>query len=108
MKVIKLTKTMLKMHPVDLLLKIGAASVEIKQAFPDCVYMSPNDLELQRKYLEEAAKKSLKGSSKKIINLSVQTDMLNYSPVESSFIKDGHLLIDDAEINYRIENGLSK
>lgn len=105
MKPVKLTKKMLKMHPVDLLVKLGAVDEVKKQTYPQHVYVSKEDYRELRKNLLALAKKGCPGTSSRLINLSVGMDLLNYGPNETfgNVIRPGYALIDV----HSIEKGLS-
>lgn len=96
MKVVKVTKKMLKMHPADLLVQLGLVNKEKKLAFPERVYFSKEDYKELKQNLTNYAKKKLTSSSKRIIDYSVGVDLLNYGPNESlaDALKPGFALID--------------
>lgn len=100
MKILKLTKKMLKMHPADLLIKIGAVDEENKYAYPNFVYFSKSDYKELRKNLKQFAKKSCPETSERLLNYSVNVDLLNYGPNETlaEAIRPGYMLVDYDEI----------
>ena len=79
MKTIKLTKKMLKMHPADLLIKLGAVDKEEKNAFPSHVYFSKEDYKELRTNLKFLAKKAAPSIPERILNYYVNVDLLNTS-----------------------------
>lgn len=97
MKTVKITNKMLKMHPADLLIKLGAVDKEKKFAYPNYVYFSKEDLKELRVNLKTLAKKNCPGTSDKLINYSVGMDWLNYSPNETlaEAIRPGYALVDE-------------
>ena len=100
MKTIKLTKKMLKMHPADLLIKLGAVDKEEKNVFPSHVYFSKEDYKELRTNLKFLAKKSAPNTSERLLNYSVNVDSLNYGPNQSleKAIRPGYALIDEEAI----------
>lgn len=100
MKTIKLTKKMLKMHPADLLVKLGAVDKEQKNAFPSHVYFSKEDYKELRTNLKFLAKKLAPNSPKRFLNYSVNVDLLNYGPNQGleEAIRPGYALIDEEAI----------
>ena len=96
MKAIKVTKKMLKMHPADLMVSLGAIDEAKKILYPQHVYFSKEDIKELRKNLKELARKSIPGSSSRMLSYSVGMDWLNYSPNESlaDAMRTGYGLID--------------
>lgn len=96
MKTIKLTQKMLKMHPADLLIKLGAVNLEQKLAFPQDVYFSKEDYKKLTDNLKSQAKKSNPHTPKRLLDYSVGVDMLNYGPNETlkDAIRPGYALVD--------------
>jgi hypothetical protein len=101
MKAVKLTKRMLKMHPADLLVKIGAVDKDKKQAYPGDVYFSREDYQELKKNLKESAKKEseFRPSTKRLAYI-VSVELLNYGPNESlgDAIRPGWALVDEEAI----------
>ena len=97
MKIVKLTKNMLKMHPADLLIKLGLVDKEKKFAYPQHVYFSKEDYKELSKNLKNLAKKSCPNSSDRVINYSIGADLLNYGPNETlaNAIRPGYALVDE-------------
>jgi hypothetical protein len=106
MKTVKLTKKMLKMHPADLLIRLGAVNLEAKLAFPQHVYMAKEDYKKLTENLKTYAKKMNPNSIKRIIDYSVGADMLNYGPNQTleDAIRPGYVLIDAEGINSNTTN----
>ena len=101
MKAVKLTKKMLRMHPADLLLELGAVNMPKTQAYPSCVYMSKADYKELRQNLVKSAKKQYPYATKNRLDSSVNMELLNYGPSESlqDAIKPGYVLLDVDSIN---------
>lgn len=100
MKTVKLTNKMLTLHPVDLLIKLGAVNLNKKRAYPSDVYLSEKDNNKLLKNLEKQAKKKLKGCSKTAIDYSVKADWLNYGPNSGleKVLKPGWVVVDQDTI----------
>lgn len=96
MKTVKLTKKMLKLHPADLLVKLGAVNKEKTESYPSNVYFSDKDSSALKKNLVTKAKKSMPSASKKYVDYSVGMEWLNYGPNESlgNVLKPGYAVID--------------
>jgi len=96
MEVIKLTKKMLKMHPADLLIKLGAADLKKKVAYPQHVYFSREDYKELGNNLKAYAKKTAPYTSSRIVNYSVGMDLLNFGPNETlkDAVRPGWALVD--------------
>ena len=88
---------MLKLHPVDLLEKLGVVSEDKTRAFPEKVYFSKEDYRVLENNLKKYAAKHCYGMSPKLINYSVGIDMLKYGPNQSlqEVIRPGWALIAD-------------
>ncbi len=97
MKTVRITKKMLKMHPADLLIKLGAVDKYQHNGFPSLVYFSKEDYKELRKNLKISAKKNCPDTSERLINYSVGVDLLKYGPNETlaDAIKSGYALIDE-------------
>jgi hypothetical protein len=108
MKIVKLTKKMLALDPVDLLKKLGAC--DSHTAFPNHVYFSKADYKTLKSNVRKLAKKQFMGYSKKYIDNVVGFEMLNYGPNSSleDAIKPGHALIDEVGIGKEIVYGRDK
>ena len=93
MESVKLTKNTLKLHPADLLIKLGA-TIE-SSAFPQHVYFSKEDYKLLRQNLIKHIKKVRPEASSKWIQWASGLELLNYGPNESlaNAIKPGYCLV---------------
>ena len=100
MKTVKITKKMLKMHPQDLLVELGAVNLEKKQAYPQHVYFSGVDYKQLRQNLNKSARKQYPWLLKKGLDRAVGMELLNYGPNESlaEAIKPGWALVDEEGI----------
>lgn len=96
MKIVKITKRMLKMHPMDLLVKLEAVNMDKKESYPSHVYFSKEDSKELKKNLKKNAKNISNKTSNRLINYSVGLDWLNYGPNETLAvaIRPGYALID--------------
>lgn len=105
MKVVKLTKKMLNMHPADLLVKLDAVNLEQDLTFPGEVYFSEKDYKTLRANLVKSAKKQLGDVTKKTIELTVNMELLNFGPNESlaKVLKPGFALVDMNKITHMNE-----
>ena len=101
MKLVKLTKKMLKLAPSEFLIEIGAVDMEMKKAFPDYVYMSKEDLQTQKKNLVKLVNKNHKDMTKHYRQNVVGLETLNYSPAEllKDALKKGYCLVDFSGID---------
>jgi hypothetical protein len=97
---IKITKRMLKLHPADLLLKINAVDETQKMGYPQHVFFSKEDYAELRKNLKKNAKKEIPYAGERLLNYSVEMDLLNLGPNQGleDVIKPGYALIDWASI----------
>lgn len=100
MKTVKVTKNMLKMHPADLLVKLGAVDKEKKFAFPGCVYFSKEDYKELRKNLKNRALVEFPHASTRGIASVVGMELLNYGPNETlaEALRPGYALVDEEGI----------
>lgn len=100
MNPVKLNKNWLKLHPADVLTKLGATYPERKQGFPSHVYFSREDSKTLKENLKKLANKSFPGASKRLIANCVGMDWLNYGPNESlkDVVRPGYALIDNEAI----------
>lgn len=100
MKTVKITKKMLKMHPADLLVNLGAVDKEKRIAYPQHVYISKEDYKELRKNLKNLAKKSCPGATDHVLTYSIGVDLLNYGPNETlaEAIRPGYALVDEETI----------
>ncbi len=105
MKVVKLNKKLLSLHPAIFLKKIGAINVEQTRVFPSDVYLSKKDYKSLEDTVRKMAKKEMPGATKVYINKQVSWEMLGYGPNESlgDAIKDGFALIDEEAIKKEVE-----
>ena|ERR1035438_2053342 len=96
MKTVKITKNMLKMHPQDLLIKVGAANVAKKRAYPQHVYFSTEDYRKLRENVRKQARKEYPHATKLGLDSVVGMELLNYGPNESlaEAIRPGYALVD--------------
>jgi hypothetical protein len=96
MKAVKLTQKMLKMHPMDLLVKLGAVDANKKQVYPQHVYLSKEDSKTLKNNLKKSAKESAPNSPTRLLNYLVGCDWLNYGPNEglAEVIRSGYALVD--------------
>lgn len=94
MKIVKLTKSMLKLSPGELLIKIGA--VRGNMGYPGNVYISREDAKELKKNLRISFKKIYPNINKTKLDNAVALEWLNYSPNESLelAIKPGYLIVD--------------
>lgn len=101
MKVVKLTKKMLNMDPMDLLVVLGAFSKEKKQTYPEHVYFSKEDYKTLRENIKKRLKKAYPDMSSHYLALSVGTELLAYGPSErlATAVKPGYALIDTDSID---------
>lgn len=102
MKIIKLTKRMLKMYPSDLLIKLEANNPQKNVAYPMHVYFSKEDYkELKKNLIKRLVKQNW---NKKERILSISFEMFNYGPNESlgKAIRPGYALIDEEAIKAEI------
>ncbi len=107
MKTVKVTKKMLKLHPQDLLIKLGAANVEKRRAYPQHVYFSKADYKELRANVQKMAKKEYPYSSKKGLDYAVGMTLLDLGPNETlaEAIKPGYAVVDFDSIKAETENG---
>jgi len=93
---VKLTKKMLNLHPLDLLIELGAISNGKKRVYPGNVYFSKEDSKKLKVNLKKLAKRTAPHSNKRLINYAVKLDWLNYGPNNglSRVIKPGWAIID--------------
>ena len=100
MKTVKVTKNMLKMHPADLLVKLGAVDKEKKFSYPGYVFFSKEDYKELRENLRNRAKKEFPHANKRGLDSVVGMELLNYGPNESlaEAIKPGYALVDEEGI----------
>lgn len=96
MKTIKLTKRTLRLHPADLLIKLGAVDLEKKRAYPSHVYFSKEDYKELRVNLRKNAKKQYPGFRSRYIDSAVGMELLNYGPNQNleEAIRPGYVLVD--------------
>ena len=96
MKTVKLTQKMLKMHPADLIIKLGAVNNARTAVFPQHVYFSKEDYKTLKKNLIDYAKKKNPLSPPRLTSYSVNMDMLNYGPSQKlkEAIRPGYALVD--------------
>jgi hypothetical protein len=104
MKTIKLTKRLLRMHPLDLLVKLGAVDTEKKCSYPQHVYFSREDHRELKKNLKQYAKKKMPNGNERLISYAVDTDLLCYGPSEllSDAIRPGFALVNEDAIKLEI------
>jgi len=97
MKAVKLTKKMLKMHPADLLVELGAYNKEKKRVYPSEVYLSKKDCKTLRNVLTKQAKKEYAYLSKNRLKSLIGMEWLNYGLNETlvDAIKPGYVLVDE-------------
>lgn len=100
MKIVKLNKKLLSMHPSDLLVKLGAVDTKKTLALPQHVYFSKVDYKKLESNLKKYVKKNSAGYSIKMIDFSVGVEMLNYGPNQTleNVLKPGFALVDEDEI----------
>jgi len=105
MKIVKINKKLLSLHPSMFLKKIGAVNIEQKMVFPSEVYLSKKDYKTLESSVRKMIKKELAGFKKDYIERYVSIEMLAYGPNKSlaDAIKDGVALIDEEAIKQRIE-----
>ncbi len=98
MKQVKISKSLLKKHPADILLAFGVTKINI--CYPQHVYFSGEDYKILRKNLRAKAKKEYPGATAKIITSAVEMELLNFGPNESlaKAIRPGYALIDTDSI----------
>lgn len=105
MKVVKLTKKMLRMHPADLLIELGAINNgDFPRTFPQHVYISKEDYKLLKKNLIDKVKKRRGRVFNKIDAFSVNADLFNFGPNQNleDAIRPGYVLVDEEGINVEI------
>lgn len=100
MKVYKLRLTDLK-NLEKLYKKVGAISKDGRQAFVDCVYISPKAEKYLQKATKDAYKKEYPYLKKKSLDASVGMYLLNLAPRCLEGLPDNIILVDDV----RIEEG---
>jgi len=100
MKSIKLNKSLLKKHPADILVELGAVDKEKKQGYPGHLYFSAQDYKELRNNVTKLAKKERPYAPSKSIQATVGWVLLDYGPNESlgDAIKPGYALIDEEAI----------
>ena len=100
MKIVKITKKMLRMTPSDLLIKLGAVDKQKLQAYPQHVYFSREDYKELRENINKQAKKEFPGATKRGLDSVVGMELLNYGPNETlaDAIRPGYALIDEVGI----------
>ena len=100
MKTVKLTKNMLKHHPCDLLVSLGAVDKNNTVTFPSHVYFSKEDYRELRENIRKQAKKEYSNATKTHIDGIVGMELLNYGPNESlaHAIRPGYALVDEEGI----------
>lgn len=96
MKMVKLTKNMLKCYPADLLVALGAVDNNNTVTFPNHVYFSKEDYYELRSNVRKQAKKVYPNATKMRIDGIVGMELLNYGPNESlaEAIRPGYALVD--------------
>jgi hypothetical protein len=101
MKIVRVTKKMLNMHPADLLVSLGAVDGEKRTAFPQHVYFSKEDYTSLCQNLKNKFKKEIPGIRGKVLSYSVGMELLNYGPNESyrDAIRPGFALVDFESIS---------
>lgn len=104
MKIVKITKNMTSLCPCDFLVKLGAFSQELKQTFPEHVYISKKDYNTLEKNLIKTIKKEDRKITKAQLELVKGFEMLNYGPNQSlaEAIVPGFALIDEDKIKVEI------
>lgn len=100
MKVVKITKNMLKAHPADLLIALGAVDKNNTHTFPNHVYFSKENYKELKNNIIKQTKKIYPNTSKWFLDNAVETELLNYGPNESlaEAIRPGYALVDEEGI----------
>lgn len=105
MRVVKVTKSLLKKAPAEFLASVGAVDQATKVAFPFCVYMAEKDFDTLFKNFRKFVDKEFKGFTKDYRKKVVSAENLNFGPEEclKNIIKKGYILVDDEAITRGLE-----